>query len=103
MHVAHTHVQTQVHEELCAYLSQPWSFDVQGNCTIQEYKYTRRPLPIRANMVVDGRQVCVCACVYVCVYSYVCAYACVRVRALVCGCVLARLIRVRVCLVRAAE
>jgi hypothetical protein len=36
--------------DMDAYLSQPWEFDVAGDCTLTSYKFTRRPLCVRAKL-----------------------------------------------------
>jgi hypothetical protein len=56
--------------ELLEFLSQTWIYDVQGNCTLEEYKYTRRPLPIRGTVIVNGRKVSWCMWFFSIVSTY---------------------------------
>lgn len=38
------------------YLSQPWVFDVNGDCSLEEYSFTRRPLVIEIDINFSGEE-----------------------------------------------
>jgi len=44
----------EYYEPAHKFLNFPWKFDVNGDTTLQEYKYTRVPLVIKAKVIVDG-------------------------------------------------
>jgi len=43
------------HEAAMEYLRTPWKFDVDGDYNLKEYKYTRRPVIVEADIEIEGK------------------------------------------------
>lgn len=48
-------LNAHLYKEADEFLQQPWTFDVQGDCTLKSYKFTRRPVVLAGDVFVNGK------------------------------------------------